>query len=265
MDRLALGRILQFGDSMLPTGAFAFSGGLEAAVQTRAVHDVETLRQFVESAVEQAASGDAVGMAWAVRAALRAGTDSDARALLREVDEALFVRKAPEESRAMLTRTGAKLAELGAAVSASPLAVRWLELIWTGATPGTYPVTLAVLLASMREADATIVSSARGQQSAFPKNIPRNNELREEDDPLVRDAIIVHLYGVMTGILNAALRLMRLTHVEAQSVLYRLAGRLETLAARAAASPLEDMSAYAPMADILSAVHARAHVRLFMG
>ncbi|MCH5277180.1 MAG: urease accessory protein UreF [Desulfovibrionaceae bacterium] len=264
MDRLALGRILQFGDSMLPTGAFAFSGALEAAVQTRAVHDAETLRQFVESAVEQAASGDAVGMAWALRAARGAGTDSRAWALLGAVDEALFVRKAPEEARAMLTRTGAKLAELGAAVTASPLAARWLERIRAGATPGTSPVSMAVLFAAMGGAAAPATADGAGAcATTAPGQNFRDGDSRQ-DDLLVRDALIVHLYGVMTGILNAALRLMRLTHVETQSLLYRLAGRLDDLAARAAAAPLENMSAYAPMTDILSAIHARAHVRLFM-
>lgn len=273
MDRLALGRILQFGDSMLPTGAFAFSGGLEAAVQTRAVHDVESLRQFVESAVEQAASGDAVGMAWAVRAALRMGADteadteadSDARAALCAplcmVDAALFARKMPEEFRAMSTRTGAKLAELGAAVSALPLAARWLKLIRAGATPGTCPVSLAVLFAAMR-GNSAAMNPCCGARATSSTHALWNES--PQDDALVRDALMVHLYGVMTGILNAALRLMRLTHVEAQTLLYGLAGRLGELAAAAAAAPLETMSAYAPMTDILSAVHARAHVRLFM-
>lgn len=269
MDRPAPGRILQFGDSMLPTGAFAFSGGLEAAVQTGVVHDAESLRHFVESAVEQAASGDAVGMAWAVRAARRAGTDNGAWTMLGAVDAALFARKAPEEFRAMSTRTGKKLAELGAAVTGSPLAARWLDRIRAGSTPGTCPVSLAVLFAAMGQdpAAATFADAARGTQPASSPNTRRGNRSWEDspgEDELVRDALTVHLYGVMTGILNAALRLMRLTHTEAQTLLYGLAGRLDDLAARAAAAPLEDMSAFAPMTDILSAVHVRAHVRLFM-
>ena len=36
------------------------------------------------------------------------------------------------------------------------------------------------------------------------------------DDPLLQEALTVHLYGVVMGILNAALRLMRLTHIEAR-------------------------------------------------
>ena len=37
-------RLLQFGDSMLPVGAFSFSNGLESAVQQGVVHDAATLR-----------------------------------------------------------------------------------------------------------------------------------------------------------------------------------------------------------------------------
>lgn len=252
---LALARMMQFGDSMLPTGAFAFSGGLEAAVQKQVVRDAETLRQFVETALEQAAAGDAVGVAWAARAArlARGGANTEAMGLLRLVDQALFARKLPEESRSMFTRTGKKLAEMGATVTAAPLAARWLELIRSGETPGTYPVTLAVLFAAMQDAPGAI---ANASDPASPPDLA--------DDPLVQEVLTVHLYGVVMGILNAALRLMRLTHIEAQAVLYGLATRFDDLAGQAAAMPLEHMSNYAPMTDILGAVHTRAHVRLFM-
>ena len=58
---------MQFGDSMLPTGAFAFSGALEAAVQKGVVRDVSTLQQYVVSALRQASTGDAVGLEHALR------------------------------------------------------------------------------------------------------------------------------------------------------------------------------------------------------
>ena len=38
--------LLQFGDSMLPVGAFSFSNGLESAVQQGLVHDADTLRHL---------------------------------------------------------------------------------------------------------------------------------------------------------------------------------------------------------------------------
>ena len=53
---LELMRALQFGDSMLPVGAFSFSNGLESAVQESVVHDLDTLRQFVKTATRQAST-----------------------------------------------------------------------------------------------------------------------------------------------------------------------------------------------------------------
>ena len=67
MDILSLVRLMQFGDSMLPTGAFAFSGALEAAAQSGVVHDAATLQQYVAAALRQASTGDAVGLAFALR------------------------------------------------------------------------------------------------------------------------------------------------------------------------------------------------------
>lgn len=268
--------MMQFGDSMLPTGAFAFSSALEAAVQKKVVHDAETLRQFVETAVEQAARGDAVGVAWASRAARGATADGDAdgaaMALLRLVDEALFVRKLPDESRSMTVRTGKKLAEVGEAVTGSPLMSRWLEHIRSGNTPGTYPVTLAILFAAMETGQGGRTGGALPEsppESAdaldASRAVPASlRALAPEDDALLQETLTVHLYGVAMGILNAALRLMRLTHIEAQSVLYGVAARFDELAREAADTPLEHMSNYAPMTDILGAVHGQAHVRLFM-
>ena len=40
-------QLLQFGDSVFPVGAFSFSNGLEMAVQHGVVHDRETLQEFV--------------------------------------------------------------------------------------------------------------------------------------------------------------------------------------------------------------------------
>ena len=50
---LRLSRMLQFGDSMFPVGAFAFSGGLESAVQKGVVHDLGTLEAFTRDAQAQ--------------------------------------------------------------------------------------------------------------------------------------------------------------------------------------------------------------------
>ena len=47
-------------------------------------------------------------------------------------------------------------------------------------------------------------------------------------------------------------------------MLYALNADAEAAYQRAAASGLPDMAGFAPLAEILAAVHVKAHVRLFM-
>ena len=124
---LSLSRMMQFGDSMLPVGAFAFSNGLESAVQKGVVHDAETLRQYTHTALEQAAKGDAVAVVWATRAALA----GDLEDLIR-VDREVLCRKLNEETRLMATRMGRKLAEMGADITENPLVIGWRDAIKDG-------------------------------------------------------------------------------------------------------------------------------------
>jgi urease accessory protein len=222
-----LARVLQFGDSMFPVGAFAFSGGLESAIQKRVVTDAETLAAYARTAVEQAAMGDGIALVWAHRAAAA----GDLAELLR-IDERVYARKLSSETRTMTVRMGKKFAEMGAEVVGAPLLNAWREKIGSGATPGCYPVALAVNFA------------AQGLTA--------------------RDAFVVHQYGVAAMILSAALRLMKVSHVDTQRILYQLDAGADAAYEGAAAARLEDMAGFAPLAEILAAVHVKAHVRLFM-
>jgi urease accessory protein len=220
-------RLLQFGDSMFPIGSFAFSGGLESAVQKRVVTDATTLEAYARTAVEQAAMGDGI----AVVCAHRAAAAGDADELLR-IDERVYARKLSSETRTMSVRMGKKFAEMGAEVIGAPLLLAWRERIEAGATPGCYPVSLAVNFA------------AQGLTA--------------------RDAFVVHQYGVAAMILSAALRLMKVSHVDTQRILYRLHPGADAAYEAAAAARLEDMAGFAPLVEVLAAVHVKAHVRLFM-
>jgi urease accessory protein len=222
-----LARMLQFGDSMFPIGGFSFSCGLESAIQRGVVADAATLHAFVRTAVEQAARGDGI----ALIAAHRAAAAGDVDALIR-IDEQVYARKLSDEIRTMSVRMGKKFTEMGAQMVGAPLLCTWRECIESSATPGSYPVALAVNFAVQ--------------------------------DLSTREAFVVHQYGLAATVLSAALRLMRISHVETQKILYELNGHAEAAYERAAAARLSDMSSFAPLTEILAAVHTKAHVRLFM-
>jgi urease accessory protein len=223
----SLARMLQFGDSMFPIGAFAFSGGLESAVQKRVVTDAATLEAFARTAVEQAAMGDGIAVVWAHRAAAARDVDE-----LVRIDERVYARKLSSETRTMSVRMGKKFAEMGAEVTAAPLLADWRDRIGSGTTPGCYPVALAVNFAV--------------------QGLPAH------------DAFVVHQYGVAAMILSAALRLMKIGHVDTQRMLYRLTADADAAYEVAARARLADMAGFAPLTEVLAAAHVKAHVRLFM-
>ena len=226
-DAGSIARILQFGDSMFPIGGFSFSSGLELAVQKGVVVDIVTLHDFTRTAIEQAARGDGVALV----AAHAAATANDVEALIR-IDQLVFARKLSDETRTMSVRMGKKFAEMGVHIVDAPLLRTWREAIESGATPGCYPVALGVNFA------------AQGASAS--------------------EAFVVHQYGLATAILGAALRLMRISHIDTQKILFTLNADVGAAYEQAAATALGDMSGFAPLSDILAAVHAKAHVRLFM-
>lgn len=222
-----IARMLQFGESMFPVGGFAFSGGLESAIQKKVVVDRDTLRDYTRTALEQAAQGDGIAVVHAHRAA----TAQDVTALVA-IDERVYARKLSSETRTMSVRMGKKFAAMSAQLVGTPLVVEWRERIDGGTTPGCYPVALAVNFAAL--------------------GLPEH------------EAFVVHQFGVASTILGASLRLMKVSHVDTQGILYGLLADVDADYARAAASRLADMAGYAPLTEILAAVHVKAHVRLFM-
>jgi urease accessory protein len=191
------------------------------------VSGAATLEAYARTAVEQAATGDGIAVVWAHRAAAAGDL-----AGLVSIDQRVYARKLSSETRTMSVRMGKKFAEMGAEVTGAPLLRAWRDKIDAGATPGCYPVSLAVNFATQ----------------ALP----------------ARAAFAVHQYGVAAMILSAALRLMKISHVDTQRILYRLDTGADAAYENAAAARLEDMAGFAPLAEILAAVHVKAHVRLFM-
>lgn len=220
-------RILQFGDSMFPVGAFAFSGGLEMAVQQGVVSDRTDLAEYVRTVTHLAATGDGVALLHAHRGAFAGDLD-----LVRRTDEAVYLRKLSEESRAMTVRMGRKLAEAAAHIVGDSILDKRLRDTDLDRVPVTYPVALGALFAHLG--------------------------LTEEN------AFATHQYGVAAMVLSAALRLMRVSHLDTQAILYAVNTTAVEEYQGVQTASLEDMATFGPVIDVLAAAHLHAHVRMFM-
>lgn len=224
---LHLARLLQFSDSTLPIGSFAFSNGLESAIQTGIVRDAASLKQFVALVVRQAARMDGVALLHAHRAAMAGDYDA-----VLQADRALMCRRAGEEQQLMLTRMGRKLAELALKISDFPVLERWLADIKAGATPGCFPIAQAIAFAHMGADES--------------------------------EAFVVHHYGIAAMVLGAAVRLMRIDHLETQRILFAAQDGVEADYRAVRDLALDEMAAFAPVFDVLVAHHVTTQVRLFM-
>lgn len=220
-------RLLQFGDSMLPVGAFSFSNSLESAIQQEVVNDPRTLSEFVRTATRRAATSDGVALLAAHRATLRRRID-----LVSAADRAVVLRKLDEETRTQTLRMGKKLVEVGVAVIGSDVLRDHLARVIAEETPGTFPVALGVACAELDLAE--------------------------------HEAFAIHQYGVAAALVGAALRLMRVDHMATQSILFEASGFVGADYADVRTATLADMATFAPMTDILAAVHVQSHVRMFM-
>lgn len=219
--------LLQFADSALPVGAFAFSNALETAVEQRVVYDAATLAEFVGEQLRQSATSDGV----AALAARRATLAGDYEALF-SIDARLIRSKLSDELRQMLCRMGRKLAELSVQTSGDPILVRWRDDIVARRTAGCYPVTQGIVFA-LGGLDA-------------------------------RSLFAAQQYGVMTTTLNAALRCLRVTHFDTQRIIARLARLVEELYEQVHEMSVDEIYSFAPVLDVLASLHERGSARMFM-
>ena len=132
--------LLQFGDSMLPVGAFSFSNGLEIGRPARGrarPGDAPRVRPHGHRARRPTSDGIAAARRPSARPRRATSTGSGGPTA------AVFNRKLNEEMRTMTVRMGRKLAEMaGDRSSPSRCSTAGSRRSSAGDTPGTYPVAL---------------------------------------------------------------------------------------------------------------------------
>jgi urease accessory protein len=220
----ALLAALQHGDSFFPSGGVAFSWGLETLLNDGLVGDPAQVHGFVS---------DQLRHRWAtldrpaLAASHRCAGDLDG---VVPVDELLEVMSLAREFREGSRRAGAALLGVHEKLG-TDTAAAYRRLVRDGCAPGHLAVVQGVLWrgAGLDENDAAAVSA----------------------------------YTLCVGFLGAALRLGRIGHVESQRSLSVLREDIADIL-MSPAPALEDMTAYAPEADIAAMRHETAEVRLFV-
>lgn len=226
-DILALMRFIQFTDSAFPIGTFSFSNGLETAIHEKIVFDAATLEEYTQSISIQAAYSDGIVAIQTYRAALE-----NNYAKIIEADHRLIEFKMNKEARLMQKRMGKKFAELSLQTAEDPLMKKWLEDINANVTPGSFPVAQGIAFAISGMSEKELFCS--------------------------------HHYGVMNMILGAALRALRVSHYDTQRILYKLSEQTQSFYDDVKDLHFDDMNSFVPQIDILSSLHEKGTMRMFM-
>jgi len=223
MDNATLLAALQHGDSFFPSGASAFSWGLESLCADRQVASAEDVRRFLEGQLRHRwASCDRPFLT----AAHRARDDLDAVTL---IDHSLAAMTLPREMREGAARAGGALLAIHERLG-TPGAASYRRRVREGSAPGHLPVMQGLLWAGcgLPEPAAAAISA----------------------------------HALSVGAVSAALRLSIISHVDAQRILavaHDLAANLLAMPA----VDIADASVYTPATDIAVMRHETQMARLF--
>jgi urease accessory protein len=225
MNSLSLIAGLRFVDSFFPSGGYAFSSGLEAAVQSGAVRDARDLSRHVEDWLRHG-----IGRCDAVAAARvhQAAADDDLSSVLH-IDRALESMKLCRETRLASRQMGRQVVRVAAGQwPGSTLLAAFCDAIESSRTPGHLAVSLALTL------------QACGWQK--------------------RETVAAYLYQSAVGMVSAALKLLPIGQREAQDLLAEWLPLIDELSGAVGSA---ELTSWTPIQDIYAMKHTRLTSRLF--
>jgi urease accessory protein len=210
-------------DGAFPSGAFAFSYGIESAIALRPGMSLGDFEALVAAMLRQRwASHDRVAMLRGFRAR---GDLAEIAAVGREVEASTLVEALRTGSR----RNGASFLASHARLG-EPLAIALRDAVKAGDCLGHIAVMQGAIWSTLG-LDETLAQLCSG-------------------------------YTTASGVITAAVRLGAIGALQGQGVLQRCLPLIEQLAAQDIADDVE-MSSFVPFLDITAARHARADLRLF--
>jgi urease accessory protein len=220
----ALYRLMAWLSPAYPVGAFSYSSGIEWAAESGDIKDADSLKRWLTVIVAEGGGFcDAVFFVHAHRA-IETGDET----ALRTVAE-LAAAFAPSKERHLET-TAQGRAFVEATRAAWPCAaLDMLAHAWDG--PVAYPVAVAV--------------AAAGHGVA------------------AEPALGAYLHAVTANLISAGVRLIPLGQTDGQRLLAAFEPVIAETAARAIATPLEQVGGAAFRADLASMLHETQYTRLF--
>ena len=221
---MTLARLLQLASPALPVGAYSYSQGLEAAVESGAVRDAASAGRWIEDVLAFSV-GRFEAPAWHRLYTAWSAHDFDS---VRRLDSWFIATRETAELRAETLQMGYSLRRL------------CLEV-------GEFDRAVLEELDSFGEiAFPTAYSFAAAQW-----NLP------------AREALIAYLWCWLENQVMAALKAVPLGQTDGQKLLLRLGGRLDGIADEAAGAEDSMLANFAPGLAIASSRHETQYSRLF--
>ncbi len=222
---------LRFLDSFFPSGGFAYSSGLEAAVQGGLVKNADELSRYVTDLFQNGIGrrdAVAVARAWDVQARGDKGNKGAAEAI--EADWELEAMKLGRESRLASRQMGRQVVRLAAdQLAISPIVQEFRAAVDRESTPGHLPIAMGLTL------------GAAGWDREM--------------------AIAGSLYQTAVGFVSAGLKLLPMGQRDGQRLLEQWTPVIERISRSVRAD--QSFTSWTPVQDIYAMRHSRLESRLF--
>jgi urease accessory protein len=226
MDTITLLRGFRFIDSFFPSGGYAFSSGLEAAVQGGVVRNAEDLSRYIDDLLR---NGVGLREAVAVGRAQHAAVDETLQVAI-DADQDLEAMKIGRESRMASRQMGRQVIRIACDQGEHHAMLHDFHgLVESDRTPGHLPVVLGLTLGAIGWSRT--------------------------------EAIAAYLYQTATGLVSASLKLLPIGQREAQRLLESWLPLIDELSQEAASRT--EMTSWTPIQDIYTMRHGSLSMRLF--
>ncbi len=228
MTDKSLFRLLQISDSAFPRGAFAHSLGLETYVQEETISDADSLTEFIGNILSCSVAtleGVYLREAWNF-------SEREDLVGLMALDLAFSAARPVASLRDASKSVGRQFLRTAVGYVESEFLARYESEVRAGNAPGHQALSFGV------------AARALGYSC--------------------EQALESFCYGVVSGLVSAAVRLIPLGQTDGQRVIGSLEGAVADAVTEAMARPLEAACSLGPGHEIRAMAHHRLYTRLFV-